>query len=105
MPTTQRIPPCLWFADEGEEAARFYTEIFPNSRITTITRYGTAGFETHQRPAGSVMTVEFELDGQTFTTLNGGPAFTFNDYRETEKRERIPRTKAWFDDIDEDSDT
>ena len=79
MATTQRITPCLWFADEGEEAARYYIEIFPNSRITTITRYGTAGFETHRRPAGSVMTVEFELDGQPFTALNGGPAFTFNE--------------------------
>ena len=62
MPTIQRISPCLWFADEAEEAARFYTGIFKNSRITTITRYGTAGFETHHRPAGSVMVVAFELD-------------------------------------------
>jgi predicted 3-demethylubiquinone-9 3-methyltransferase (glyoxalase superfamily) len=77
--TTQRITPCLWFADEAEEAARFYTGIFKNSRITTITRYGTAGFETHHRPAGSVMTVVFELDGQSFTALNGGPVFTFNE--------------------------
>ena len=79
MVTTQRITPCLWFADEAEEAARFYTGIFKNSRITTITRYGTAGFETHHRPAGSVMTVVFELDGQSFTALNGGPVFTFNE--------------------------
>jgi predicted 3-demethylubiquinone-9 3-methyltransferase (glyoxalase superfamily) len=79
MVTTQRISPCLWFADEAEEAARFYTGIFQNSRITTITRYGTAGFETHHRPAGSVMTVAFELDGQSFTALNGGPVFKFNE--------------------------
>jgi predicted 3-demethylubiquinone-9 3-methyltransferase (glyoxalase superfamily) len=79
MVTTQRITPCLWFADEGEEAARFYTGIFPNSRITEITRYSGAGFEVHHRPAGSVMTVSFELDGQSFTALNGGPAFTFNE--------------------------
>lgn len=79
MATTQRITPCLWFADEGEDAARFYVGIFPNSRITAITRYGTAGFETHRRPAGSVMTVAFELDGNSFTALNGGPAFTFNE--------------------------
>jgi predicted 3-demethylubiquinone-9 3-methyltransferase (glyoxalase superfamily) len=79
MATTQRITPCLWFADEAEEAARYYTGIFPNSRITTITRYGTAGFEAHGRPAGSVMTVVFELDGQSFTALNGGPVFTFNE--------------------------
>jgi predicted 3-demethylubiquinone-9 3-methyltransferase (glyoxalase superfamily) len=79
MVATRRIAPCLWFADEAEEAARYYTEIFPNSRITTITRYGEAGFETHHRPAGSVMTVVFELDGQSFTALNGGPVFTFNE--------------------------
>jgi len=79
MPITQRIAPCLWFDDQAEEAARFYTGIFRNSRIKTITRYGKAGFETHHRPAGSVMTVEFELDGQSFTALNGGPVFTFNE--------------------------
>ena len=71
--------PCLWFDDQAEEAARFYTDIFRNSRILRITRYGTAGFEIHRRPAGSVLTVEFELDGQTFTALNGGPVFTFNE--------------------------
>jgi predicted 3-demethylubiquinone-9 3-methyltransferase (glyoxalase superfamily) len=79
MPITQRISPCLWFADEAEEAARFYTGIFKHSRIVTTTRYGKAGFEAHHRPAGSVMTVVFELDGQTFTGLNGGPVFTFNE--------------------------
>lgn len=76
---TQRITPCLWFAEEAEEAARYYTGIFKNSRITAITRYGTAGFEVHGRPAGSVMVVAFELDGQRFTALNGGPHFTFNE--------------------------
>ena len=79
MATIQKISPCLWFADEAEEAARFYTGIFKNSRITTITRYGKAGFEAHHRPAGSVMVVIFELEGQSFTALNGGPAFTFNE--------------------------
>jgi predicted 3-demethylubiquinone-9 3-methyltransferase (glyoxalase superfamily) len=79
MSITQRIRPCLWFADQAEEAARFYTGIFPNSRIVNVTRYGSAGFEVHHRPAGSVMTVVFELDGQRFTGLNGGPAFTFNE--------------------------
>lgn len=79
MATTQRIRPCLWFADEAEDAARFYTGIFKDARINTVTRYTEAGFETHGRPAGSVMTVEFELDGQPFTALNGGPAFTFNE--------------------------
>ena len=74
-----RIVPCLWFADQAEPAAQFYTSIFKNSKISTVTRYGTAGFEIHQRPAGSVMTVDFELDGQRFTALNGGPLFTFNE--------------------------
>ena len=79
MATIQRIRPCLWFDDQGEQAARFYTGIFKNSRIVRITRYGKAGFEIHRRPAGSVMTVEFELEGQPFTAINGGPAFTFNE--------------------------
>ena len=79
MASIQRISPCLWFANEAEDAALFYTGIFKSSRITTITRYGTAGFETHHRPAGSVMTVAFELDGQSFTALNGGPLFKFNE--------------------------
>jgi len=79
MPITQRISPCLWFDDQAEEAARFYTGIFPNSRITTISRYGEAGQEIHGRPAGSVMVAAFELDGQPFTALNGGPVFTFNE--------------------------
>jgi predicted 3-demethylubiquinone-9 3-methyltransferase (glyoxalase superfamily) len=79
MPTVQRISPCLWFDSEAEQAARFYTGIFKNSRIVTITRYGKAGFETHHRPAGSVMVVVFELDRQEFTALNGGPMFKFNE--------------------------
>jgi len=79
MPTVQRISPCLWFDGEAEEAARFYTGIFKKSRIVTITRYGKAGFETHHRPAGSVMTVLFKLDGQEFTALNGGPLFKFSE--------------------------
>jgi predicted 3-demethylubiquinone-9 3-methyltransferase (glyoxalase superfamily) len=62
MPVAQRLRPCLWFDNQAEDAARFYTGIFPNSRIVTVLRYGEAGFEVHQRPAGSVMTVEFELD-------------------------------------------
>lgn len=74
-----KIVPCLWFDDQAEEAARFYTSIFPKSRIGDITRYGREGFEIHGRPEGSVMTVEFELDGQTFTALNGGPVFRFNE--------------------------
>lgn len=79
MPRIQKITPCLWFDDQAEEAARFYIGIFPHSRIVRVSHYGEAGFEVHGRPAGSVLTVEFELDGQIFTALNGGPAFTFNE--------------------------
>jgi predicted 3-demethylubiquinone-9 3-methyltransferase (glyoxalase superfamily) len=79
MSVTQRISPCLWFADQAEEAAQFYVGIFRNSRIVAVSHYGEAGFEVHRRPAGSVMTVVFELDGESFTALNGGPAFTFNE--------------------------
>ena len=71
----QKITPWLWFDTEGEDAARFYTSVFPNSRIVEITRYGSAG----PRPEGSVMTVGFELDGQKFVALNGGPEFTFSE--------------------------
>jgi predicted 3-demethylubiquinone-9 3-methyltransferase (glyoxalase superfamily) len=71
----QKITPCLWFDNEGEEAARFYTSVFPNSRIVETTHYGDAG----PRPEGMVMTVIFELDGQKFMALNGGPDFTFNE--------------------------
>ena len=79
MPKVQRIAPCLWFDDQAEEAAKYYVSIFKNSRIVNISRYGEAGHEIHGRPAGSVMTVDFELDGQTFTGLNGGPHFKFNE--------------------------
>jgi predicted 3-demethylubiquinone-9 3-methyltransferase (glyoxalase superfamily) len=78
MPTIQKITPCLWFDHQAEEAARFYTTIFENSQIVSMTRYGEAGREIHGKPAGTVMTVAFELDGQAFTALNGGPVFTFN---------------------------
>src|SRR5437667_7553718 len=79
MLSIQRITPCLWFDDKAEEAAKFYTSIFRNSKITATTRYGEAGREIHGRPAGSVMTVAFELDGHGFTALNGGPVFKFNE--------------------------
>jgi predicted 3-demethylubiquinone-9 3-methyltransferase (glyoxalase superfamily) len=71
----QKITPCLWFDTEGEDAAKLYTSIFPNSKIKSIARYGSAG----PRPEGTVMTVDFELDGQEFVALNGGPDFTFNE--------------------------
>jgi predicted 3-demethylubiquinone-9 3-methyltransferase (glyoxalase superfamily) len=79
MSTTPRIRTCLWFNDQAEDAARFYTGIFPNSRVLSTTRYSDAGQEVHGRPPGSVMTVVFELDGHRFTALNGGPHFTFNE--------------------------
>lgn len=79
MAGLHKITPCLWFDHQAEEAAEFYTAIFPNSRITNLSRYGEAGHEIHGRQAGSVMTVAFELDGQPFTALNGGPVFTFNE--------------------------
>ncbi|MFP5285133.1 MAG: VOC family protein [Thermoanaerobaculia bacterium] len=79
MPHIQRIAPCLWFDDQAEEAARFYVSVFKSSRIVNISRYGEAGHEIHGRPAGSVMTVELELDGHSFTALNGGPQFKFNE--------------------------
>jgi predicted 3-demethylubiquinone-9 3-methyltransferase (glyoxalase superfamily) len=75
MATLTRITPCLWFDDRGEEAATFYTGIFQNSRILNVTHYGSAG----PRPDGMVMTVNFELDGQEFMALNGGPEFTFDE--------------------------
>jgi predicted 3-demethylubiquinone-9 3-methyltransferase (glyoxalase superfamily) len=75
----QTITPCLWFDTQAEEAAQFYCSIFRNSRILRISRYGEAGHEIHGKPAGSVLTVAFELDGQTFTALNGGPVFKFNE--------------------------
>ncbi|AXY78833.1 VOC family protein [Paraflavitalea soli] len=69
---------CLWFDDQAEEAARFYTTVFPNSGIDDITRYGAAGYEIHKRPEGSVMTVEFHVSNLKFMGLNGGPLFKFN---------------------------
>jgi predicted 3-demethylubiquinone-9 3-methyltransferase (glyoxalase superfamily) len=75
----QKITPCLWFDDQAEAAAELYTAIFRHSRIVGVTRYGEAGREVHGRPAGTVMTVAFELDGQAFTALNGGPVFRFNE--------------------------
>jgi predicted 3-demethylubiquinone-9 3-methyltransferase (glyoxalase superfamily) len=77
--TPQRITPCLWFDNQAEEAANFYTGIFKNSKITHISRYGKAGQEVHGQKPGSVMVVAFELDGHGFTALNGGPVFKFNE--------------------------
>ena len=75
----QKITPFLWFDDKAEEAAAFYTSIFKNSRIGTIARYGDAGAQVSGRAKGTVMTVEFQIDGQEFVALNGGPQFKFTE--------------------------
>ena len=75
----QRISPFLWFDDKAEEAAVFYTSIFKNSKIGTIARYGDSGAEVTGRPKGTVMTVAFQLDGQEFVALNGGPHYKFTE--------------------------
>jgi predicted 3-demethylubiquinone-9 3-methyltransferase (glyoxalase superfamily) len=77
--TFQKITPFLWFDSEAEEAAQFYVAVFPNSRITQTTRYDEAASKAAGRPAGSVMTVAFELEGQEFVALNGGPHFKFSE--------------------------
>jgi len=79
MQTITRITPCLWFDDQAEPAANFYVDLFPNSRILTISRYGEAGRDIHGKEPGTVMTVAFELDGQGFTARNGGPRFKFTE--------------------------
>jgi predicted 3-demethylubiquinone-9 3-methyltransferase (glyoxalase superfamily) len=75
----RKIVPCLWFDTQAEDAARFYVSIFPNSRMGHISRYGKAGHEFHGKAPGTVMVAEFVLDGQTFTALNGGPQFKFDE--------------------------
>jgi predicted 3-demethylubiquinone-9 3-methyltransferase (glyoxalase superfamily) len=76
---TQKITPFLWFDDQAEEAVKFYTEIFEKSKIKDITRYDDEGAKVSGRPKGSVMTVAFELAGQEFVALNGGPLFKFTE--------------------------
>jgi len=75
----QKITPCLWFDTQAEDAATFYGSVFENSRIGKISRYGKEGFEIHGKEAGTVMTVEFEIEGQKFLALNGGLQFKFNE--------------------------
>lgn len=75
----QKITPCLWFDDQAEEAEKFYGSIFKNSKVKSITRYGEAGAQASRRPKGSVMTVTFEIEGQEFVVLNGGPLFKFTE--------------------------
>ncbi len=74
-----RINPCLWFDSQAEEAAKFYVSIFKNSRIGKIARYGDSGADASGQPKGSVLTVSFQLDGQEFLALNGGPHFKFSE--------------------------
>ena len=75
----QKITPCLWFDDKAEEAAKFYASIFKNSKIGNVSRYGKEGYEFHGKEDGTVMTVDFEIEGQQFVALNGGPIFKFNE--------------------------
>jgi predicted 3-demethylubiquinone-9 3-methyltransferase (glyoxalase superfamily) len=75
----QKITPCLWFDDKAEEAVKFYASIFKNSKVGDVTRYGKEGYEIHGRETGTVMTVDFEIEGQKFIALNGGPIFKFNE--------------------------
>lgn len=75
----QKITPCLWFDDNAEEASKFYASIFKGLKIGDITRYGKEGYEIHRKEPGTVMTIEFEIEGQKFLALNGGPVFKFNE--------------------------
>jgi len=79
MASVQKITPCLWFDNQAEEAAKFYVSLFENSAMGAVTRYGKEGFEVHGRPEGSVLSVNFSLEGQEFTALNGGPDFKFSE--------------------------
>lgn len=75
----QKISPCLWFDDNAEDAVKFYVSIFKNSQAGNVTRYGKEGYEIHKKKEGSVMTIDFEIEGQKFLALNGGPMFKFNE--------------------------
>ncbi len=75
----QKITPFLWFDHQAEQAVKFYASVFKNSRVLKMTRYDEAGQRASGRPAGSVMTIEFQLDGQKFVALNGGPYFKFTE--------------------------
>ena len=77
--TAKKITPCLWFDTQAEEAAKFYASVFKNSKVGKVSRYGKEGFEVHGKKAGTVMTVECEIEGQKFLALNGGPHFKFNE--------------------------
>ncbi|KAA3656969.1 MAG: VOC family protein [Calditrichaeota bacterium] len=79
MMRKQKMRICLWFDNQAEEAARYYTSIFKDSAIGSISRFKKEGFDYHQKPEGSVMTVEFMLNGMQFLALNGGPQFSFDE--------------------------
>lgn len=79
MAIAKRLSPCLWFDTQAEEAAKFYCSVFKNSKLGRISRYPKAGQEIHHKEPGSVMVVEFEIDGQPFVALNGGPNFKFDE--------------------------
>lgn len=79
MQLSQNITACLWFDSDAEEAANFYVSVFKDAKINAIARYSEVGFEQHGRPPGTVMTVDFEINGQKFTALNGGPLFKFSE--------------------------
>ncbi len=79
MATVQKITPNLWFNNQAEEAVKFYTSIFRNSSIGRISRYGKEGIEIHKMAEGTILTIEFELEGHSFLALNGGPIFQFNE--------------------------
>jgi len=76
---TNQITPCLWFDNQAEDAAIFYTSIFKNSKIENISRYGKEGYEVHGQKEGTALTVAFQINGQSFTALNGGPVFRINE--------------------------
>jgi predicted 3-demethylubiquinone-9 3-methyltransferase (glyoxalase superfamily) len=75
----QKISPCLWFDDDAEDAVKFYASIFKDAKVDNVTRYGKEGYEIHKKKEGSVMTIDFEIEGQKFLALNGGPIFKFNE--------------------------
>jgi predicted 3-demethylubiquinone-9 3-methyltransferase (glyoxalase superfamily) len=75
----QKISPCLWFDNNAEDAVQFYISIFKNSKVDNVTRYGKEGYEFHKKQEGTIMTIDFELEGQKFLALNGGPIFKFNE--------------------------
>ncbi len=95
----QKITPFLWFDDQAEEAVKFYTSIFKDSKVGRILRYDETSAKAAGRPAGSVLTIEFEIGGQKFTALNGGPQFKFNEsvsFVVNCKTQTVKRRKKWI---------